>query len=106
MFNLQPPIAPGPARASCPTMHSAPCPTSNCCLSTGRRSGRKKLPQLLILGAARLSSRSRTSAWPHLRATSKFEGPLGIVARAAKYAFTLSLRRREPIEALFLLISE
>jgi hypothetical protein len=30
MFNLQPPIAPGPARASCPTMHSAPCPTSNC----------------------------------------------------------------------------
>jgi hypothetical protein len=25
---------PGAARPSCPTMHSAPCPTSNCCLST------------------------------------------------------------------------
>jgi hypothetical protein len=28
-------VAPGPARASCPTMHSAPCPTTNCCLSAG-----------------------------------------------------------------------
>src|SRR3984893_906760 len=35
-------VVPGPARASCPTMHSAPCPTSNCCLSTGVTGSRSR----------------------------------------------------------------
>jgi hypothetical protein len=42
MLEIAVPVAPGPARASCPTMHSAPCPTSNCCLSTGVTGSRSR----------------------------------------------------------------
>jgi hypothetical protein len=52
MLEITVAVALGPARASCPTVHTAPCPTSNCCLSTGvtcsrprstRRSGSSRL---------------------------------------------------------------
>ena len=42
MLEIAVPVAPGPARASCPTMHSAPCPTSNCSLSTGVTGSRSR----------------------------------------------------------------
>jgi hypothetical protein len=42
MLEITVAVAPGPARASCPTMHSAPCPTSNRCLSTGVTGSRSR----------------------------------------------------------------
>ena len=53
----------GPARASCPTMHSAPCPTSNCCLSTGVTGSRSRLHSAGLWPYSRAVVLCRPDAW-------------------------------------------